>query len=30
LKPGKYVLSARSTGVLGVSPVITKSITLTK
>lgn len=30
LKPGKYVLSARSTGVLGLSPVVTKSITLTK
>ncbi|MBJ7354187.1 MAG: hypothetical protein JHC98_05125 [Thermoleophilaceae bacterium] len=30
LKPGKYVLSARSTGVLGLSSVATKSITLTK
>lgn len=30
LKPGKYVLSARATGVLGVSTVIAKSITLTK
>jgi uncharacterized delta-60 repeat protein len=30
LKPGKYVLSARSTGFLGFSTVITKSVTLTK
>lgn len=30
LAPGKYVLSARSTGVLGRSPVVKKSITVTK
>jgi uncharacterized delta-60 repeat protein len=30
LKPGKYVLSARSTGFLGFSTVVTKSVTLQK
>lgn len=30
LKPGKYVLSVRATGMLGVGAVTTKSITLTK
>jgi hypothetical protein len=30
LPPGKYVVSARATGVLGLSPVVTKSITLTR
>jgi hypothetical protein len=30
LAPGKYVLSARSTGVLGRSAVVKKSVTVTK